>query len=154
MYESNGWETLIRPQNQDPQQSGSKRTYYSELVAVAPSSGQTPSLELNTSEGITAATQALPVTFKPGCSQTTTRRTCAYDDYFEWIGTVRQIVIDRAITLQQLDNVKAAVQSLNYLLFADFDNSANKVSPTLLIRMAMCQSNNYLQWAWLSNVLH
>ena len=142
MYESNGWETLIRPQDQDPEQSGGKRTYYSELVAVAPSSGQTPSLELDTPEGIAAATEALQVTFKPGSSQTTTRRTRADDDDFEWIGTVRQIVIDRstAVTAQHLDNVKAAVQSLidgteigDVIGIIAFDTKATVIQPLSLI---------------------
>jgi uncharacterized protein YegL len=143
MYGNNGWETLILPKNQDPQQLGGKRTYYPELLAVAPASGQTPSLELDKPEGIAAATQSLQVIFKPGTSQTKTRRTRGNDEaFFEWIGTVRQILIDRSATMtpEQLNNVKVAVQSLideaeigDVIGIIAFDETATVIQPLTLI---------------------
>ncbi len=113
MYGTNGWDTLIRTPDQDPPHPGNKRTYYPELLSKAPPSGQAPSVELDTPEGIAAAALDLQVVFKPGGSLPATPRQ-SQNQPVEWIGTVKQIVLDRsaAMTSQQLHHVKAAAQSI------------------------------------------
>lgn len=48
IYQTSGWETLARPLWQDPRVAGRypPRPYHPELAAVAPASGQAPSIEL------------------------------------------------------------------------------------------------------------
>lgn len=113
IYNSNGWATLTRTPDQGPPHPGNKRTYRPELLAKAPPLGQAPSIELDTSESIVAAAQDLQVIFKPGGSQPTMTRQSVHQPV-EWIGTVRQIVLDRStvMTPQQLHQIKAAAQSI------------------------------------------
>jgi len=110
VYAANAWETLIRPIEQDPSPASNKRAYHPELLTHAPTTGELPSIELDTLEGLAAAVQDLQIIFKPGGMQAATRSTQAP----EWIGTVQYIVIDNstAVSAQYLHHIKAAAQSV------------------------------------------
>lgn len=113
MYQSSGWETLLREPRKDPEPSRQfGRPYYPELAKVAPQGSEKPSLELTTEAAKTTATEAVKVTFKPGTGGNANRR--AGETGGDWLGTVRQVVIDRSsvVAAARLDDVKAAVQSL------------------------------------------
>ncbi len=142
VYAASGWETLLRNPEQDPRPMG--RPYYPELAAVAPQAGQEPTLDLLSEAGLKAASEAVVVTFKPGSAatdETSSRRADGVG--FDWLGTVRQMVIDRssAVTPQRLDDVKTAVQNLiNQAEVGDvigvvaFDAQPQAVIPLTLIQ--------------------
>ena len=111
MHNTNGWETLIRPPNQDPEHPNNQRNYFPELLTKAPVDGQAPSVQIDTTEGLAAAVQDLQVVFKPGGTRAITRQRTHST---EWIGTVQQIIIDHsnAVSAQYLHHLKAAAQSL------------------------------------------
>ncbi len=65
VYNASAWETLIRPTSQDPRSAARmavrERTYYSELMTIAPSGNSDASIELLTADAETQARSELDI---------------------------------------------------------------------------------------------
>jgi len=111
MYSHHAWDTLTRSPEQDSPHQGNTRAYYPELVNTAPATGEPPSIEIDTPEGLAAALQDLQVIFKQGSTQTPSARR---NQAVEWVGTIQYLIIDHstAVSAQYLHHLKAAAQSL------------------------------------------
>ena len=104
-YGASAWETLVRPAAQDPESArtvnGRPRVYYPELTAVAPATGQAPSIQLPT--GQATARNKLNIVWNGGAPGIA--RLAAFGDG----DTILQIVVDRSASLS--DSQRADLQS-------------------------------------------
>lgn len=135
VYGASAWETLARPSENDPNLGfGTLRLYHADLINAAPLPGATPSIEINTAEGLAQAKSNLSFEWKT--TETNTPRALAASPQVMY--NIKQIVVDHSnnVSASILENVKNAANLLvkqakvgDAIGVIAFANSANVLAP-------------------------
>lgn len=132
-YQASAWEVLVREASQDP--GGSYRTFYPELLPVAPAAGSAPSIELSAAGASDVARSALKIQWHQGATTATLRAEGMGDEY---VPIIRELVVDTssAMTAKELNAIKAALQSLvdrsedgDIIGILSFDTQPKQIAP-------------------------